>query len=176
MPCKAVHVPVRGTLLKDWHPWDLLGEGLVTRVCCCVPFCCTTRPERSTAVSAEEHKANDRRIIEEGLNRKNLALLDGITATDVVAHSPTGAIQGLAAYKQYLEAISRRSPTCASPSQPSSPKGISPLCTGPHAARTKARWPAFPRPGNRRRPQASPLPAGRVAKPSKSGRISITFT
>ncbi|HEV2458565.1 MAG TPA: ester cyclase [Ktedonobacterales bacterium] len=55
-------------------------------------------------MSAEEHKANDRRIIEEGLNRKNLAFLDGITATDVVAHSPTGAIQGLAAYRQYLEA------------------------------------------------------------------------
>ncbi|HEV2456792.1 MAG TPA: ester cyclase, partial [Ktedonobacterales bacterium] len=62
------------------------------------------RPERSTAMSAEEHKAHDRRIVEEGLNGKNLAVLDEVAATDVVAHSPTGTTQGLDAYKQYIGA------------------------------------------------------------------------
>jgi steroid delta-isomerase-like uncharacterized protein len=53
-------------------------------------------------MSAEENKANDRRLFEEGLNRQNLAVTDELAATNVVGHTPAGTIQGVEAYKQFL--------------------------------------------------------------------------
>ena len=55
-------------------------------------------------MSAEENKGVDRRLIEEGLNQRNLAIYDEFSASNIVNHTPTGTIQGTEAYKQYLSA------------------------------------------------------------------------
>ena len=53
-------------------------------------------------MSSEENKAITRRLFEEVLNRGNLALADEIVSPDNVFHTPTGPVQGLEGYKQFV--------------------------------------------------------------------------
>jgi predicted ester cyclase len=53
----------------------------------------------NTAMSAEENKANARRIFE-GINQGNLAVIDELCAPTFVSHSPPTTTHGPEAYKQ----------------------------------------------------------------------------
>ncbi len=53
-------------------------------------------------MSTEDNKALARRANKEGLNQKNLAIIDELCATNFVFHNGSITIQGLDAYKQFL--------------------------------------------------------------------------
>jgi predicted ester cyclase len=54
-------------------------------------------------MSTEKNKAKERRIVEEALNKGNLAVVDESLAPDFVYHGPGGAeVKGPEGYKQFL--------------------------------------------------------------------------
>ena len=53
-------------------------------------------------MSTEENKALARRLFEEVLNQKNVALIDEFYSPNYVEHTPNGPVHGTEAYKQYL--------------------------------------------------------------------------
>ena len=60
-------------------------------------------------MSPEENKAHIRRAYE-ALNQRNWAVFEELTASDIVVHTASTTIQGLEAYKQYLEMNNAASP------------------------------------------------------------------
>jgi len=53
-------------------------------------------------MSTEENKALVRRYIEEGINQRNLAVLDKLCLPDIVVHNAALTLQGLEPVKQFL--------------------------------------------------------------------------
>lgn len=53
-------------------------------------------------MSTKQHQANIRRFIEACLNQHNLANVDEFVAPTAIGHSPTGTMQGIAEYRQFL--------------------------------------------------------------------------
>ena len=53
-------------------------------------------------MSTEENKAKARRIIEEAVNKGNLAVVDEIMAPNYVYHRPTGDVKGPEGIKQFF--------------------------------------------------------------------------
>ncbi len=60
--------------------------------------------------TTEDNKAYHRRLLEDVLNQRDLALLDALCASDIVLHNASTDMQGLAAYKQFLSTFLTASP------------------------------------------------------------------
>ncbi len=61
-------------------------------------------------MSTEDNKALYRRILEEVMNQRNLALVDELCAPDFVLHRGSTTIQGRESYKQFLSTYLTASP------------------------------------------------------------------
>ena len=99
---------------------------------------------------SEENKAVVRRWLEDGMNGRDLAIIDELFAPDYANHSPRLGVVGREYTARETAEFFKASQTGRLPLTTSSPKGKKSWCDGPCKAPTKvkSRAPLCPQPGN----------------------------